>query len=94
MLELRPNCKCCNKDLPSETIDARICSFECTFCMFYADSMLEENCPKCDGELVSCPRRPASKLGRFPASTERAYNPPGCENTVWQGNKSGWSMHE
>jgi hypothetical protein len=91
MLELRPNCECCNKDLPPETIDARICSFECTFYVSCADSVLEGNCPNSGGELVS---RPASKLGKFPASTARVYYPPGCENTVWQGNNSGWSMHE
>ena len=32
MLELRPNCECCNRDLPAEAADAMICSFECTFC--------------------------------------------------------------
>lgn len=87
MLELRPNCECCNKDLLPESIDARMCSFECTFCVTCADSVLEGKCPNCDGELVPRPRRPLSKLGKFPASTERVYNPSGCENTVWQGNK-------
>jgi len=82
MLELRPNCECCNKDLPPETIDARICSFEGTFCVFCADSVLEGKCPNCGGELIPRPRRPASKLVKFPVSTARVYNPPGCENTV------------
>ncbi len=32
MLELRPNCEWCDADLPPESAEARICSFECTFC--------------------------------------------------------------
>lgn len=32
MLELRPNCECCDRDLPPESRDAVICTFECTFC--------------------------------------------------------------
>ena len=32
MLELRPNCECCDRDLPADSAEARICSFECTFC--------------------------------------------------------------
>ena len=78
MLKLRPNCECCNKDLPPETPDARICSFECTFCVSCADGVLGGKCPNCGGELVSRPRRPASKLAKFPASTERVYKPAGC----------------
>jgi hypothetical protein len=31
MLELRPNCECCDRDLPWESPDAMICTFECTF---------------------------------------------------------------
>ena len=31
MLELRPNCECCDKDLPPDSREAFICSFECTF---------------------------------------------------------------
>ena len=32
MLALRPNCECCDKDLPPQATDAMICTFECTFC--------------------------------------------------------------
>lgn len=32
MLELRPNCECCDQDLPADTAVAYLCSFECTFC--------------------------------------------------------------
>lgn len=78
MLQLRPNCECCNKDLPPESADARICSFECTFCVVCAGSVLAGKCPNCGGELVSRPRRPVNKLAKYPASTERVHNPEGC----------------
>jgi len=82
MLQLRPNCECCNKDLPPETQEARICSFECTFCSACAESILKGKCPNCGGELVARPRRPAAKLQKFPASTERVYKPDGCKNAA------------
>lgn len=78
MLELRPNCECCNRDLPPESRDAFICSFECTFCRTCKDTVLEGVCPNCGGELVARPRRPASKLAKYPASTTRVYKPEGC----------------
>jgi len=78
MLLLRPNCECCNRDLPPESADAFICSFECTFCRDCTVKMLKGKCPNCGGELVSRPRRPAEKLARNPASTERIYKPEGC----------------
>ena len=79
MLALRPNCECCNRDLPPEAADARICSFECTFCADCATDKLQGRCPNCGGELVARPRRPARLLERYPASTERVTKPhPGC----------------
>lgn len=78
MLQLRPNCECCNQDLPAESTEARICSFECTFCVSCAEAVLKGNCPNCGGELVARPRRPASKLVKYPASAERVFNPSGC----------------
>jgi len=78
MLALRPNCECCNKDLPNESVEARICTFECTFCADCASARLNGICPNCGGELVVRPRRPASKLARFPASTERVFKPEVC----------------
>ncbi len=79
MLQLRPNCECCNKDLSPESAEARICSFECTFCAICADSVLAGKCPNCGGELVARPRRPANKLADNPASTERVFKPAGCQ---------------
>lgn len=78
MLQLRPNCECCNKDLPPDSTEARICSFECTFCADCADGVLLGKCPNCGGELVVRPRRPASKLANNPASTVRIDKPAGC----------------
>jgi uncharacterized protein len=78
MLQLRPNCECCDVDLPPHSTDARICSFECTFCKACAETKLASKCPNCGGELVPRPRRPVEKLARNPASTERVLKPQGC----------------
>jgi len=78
MLQLRPNCECCNRDLLPESPEARICSFECTFCEPCASQVLRGHCPNCGGELVARPRRPVAKLARFPASAERVFKPAGC----------------
>jgi hypothetical protein len=82
MLQLRPNCECCDKHLPPDSTAARICSFECTFCADCADGVLAGNCPNCGGELVVRPRRPANKLINNPASTERIFKPAGCSGVV------------
>jgi hypothetical protein len=78
MLELRPGCECCNTDLPPDSTQARICSFECTFCATCAEGILKGTCPNCGGELQPRPRRPANKLDRNPASTQRIHKPEGC----------------
>jgi len=75
MLELRPNCECCNGDLPPESSDALICSFECTFCRACAERVFGGRCPNCGGELLARPRRPAEKLSKYPASTARIVKP-------------------
>ncbi len=78
MLQLRPNCECCNRDLPPDTADALICTFECTFCSDCATGMLKGQCPNCGGELVRRPRRPAELLAKYPASTQRVLEPEKC----------------
>ena len=78
VLELRPNCECCDRDLPPDSGDARICSFECTFCALCAEQVLHGRCPNCGGELLPRPRRPAEKLGRYPASQQRVLKSGGC----------------
>ncbi len=37
MLELRPTCEHCNIPLPPDSREARICSYECTFCAACVD---------------------------------------------------------
>ena len=77
MLELRPNCERCDRDLPADSAEARICSFECTFCADCASTKLAGHCPNCGGELLIRPRRPAAALLRHPASTTRVLKPAG-----------------
>jgi hypothetical protein len=79
MLALRPNCECCDKDLPPAAVDAMICSFECTFCRDCAQTRLPGGrCPNCGGNLVPRPVRPAEKLAKYPPSAERVLKPQGC----------------
>jgi uncharacterized protein len=77
MLELRPNCECCDRDLPSDSLAAMMCTFECTFCKSCAES-LHNTCPNCGGNLVARPIRPVEKLSKFPASTIRIVKKSGC----------------
>jgi len=78
MLELRPNCECCGCDLPGDSQDALICSFECTFCQGCNEQQLKGQCPNCGGELVKRPPRAAEKLAKYPASTKRIVKEQGC----------------
>jgi hypothetical protein len=78
MLELRPNCECCDKDLPPETTDARICTFECTFCFDCAERVLGGVCPNCGGNFSARPVRPAAMLIKYPASTRHVLKAEGC----------------
>lgn len=72
MLRLKPNCECCDADLPADSTAARICSFECTFCATCAAERLPNGlCPNCQGELVARPIRSAEMLAKYPASAER-----------------------
>jgi len=74
-LALRPTCEHCNKSLPPESLEARICSFECTFCAQCVDEVLHNVCPNCGGGFVPRPIRPSRNwrkgnyLGAFPASS-------------------------
>lgn len=74
MLELRPNCECCDRDLPADSDQALICSFECTFCRDCAAHRLDDHCPNCGGNLQPRPVRPADALRRFPASSTRVLS--------------------
>jgi hypothetical protein len=79
MLDMRPNCECCDKDLPADSNDAFICTFECTFCSLCAESKLNYQCPNCAGNLVERPLRPAELLIKYPASTERVLTKEVCQ---------------
>jgi hypothetical protein len=57
MLELRPTCERCDAALPFDSADARICSYECTFCATCTDGDLGGTCPNCGGDLQVRPRR-------------------------------------
>lgn len=81
MLQLRPSCEHCNKALPANATDARICSFECTFCAHCVDEILANVCPNCGGGFAPRPIRPAHNLkngnylGQYPARTEVVFKP-------------------
>jgi uncharacterized protein len=86
MLALRPNCECCDKDLPPESTEALICSYECTFCEACATDVMHGTCPNCGGELVRRPIRPGAKLLKHPASTERVLHAhKGCSGRAAAG---------
>ena len=82
MLNLRPSCECCDRDLPNDSLEARICTFECTFCAECVENKLNNTCPNCAGEFVRRPRRPAAALARHPQSTERVLKPEGCTSAA------------
>ncbi|HJV40323.1 DUF1272 domain-containing protein [Caulobacter sp.] len=90
MLELRPNCECCDANLPPASDAARICTFEHTFCADCADLRFGETCPDCGGGLVARPIRPEGQLHRYPASLRRVYR---GQRPAWvqPERPSGWA---
>ena len=78
MLAMRPNCECCDRDLPADSPDALICSFECTFCRECDSTKLHGRCPNCGGNLVARPARAREKWAKNPPSVERVVKPAGC----------------
>jgi hypothetical protein len=82
MLALRPNCECCDKDLPPASTDAMICSFECTFCSACVTEKLKGVCPNCGGNFAKRPIRPDVKLEKYPPSSERIHKPQGCKKAA------------
>ena len=85
MLELRPTCEHCNKALPPESTEARICSYECTFCAACVERVLGNVCPNCGGGFAPRPVRPSKDLkggnflGKNPASTKVKHRPVDAE---------------
>ena len=76
-LQLRPNCECCDRDLPAPSPLARICSYECTFCADCVANVLHNVCPNCGAGFERRPIRPAREwrpglsLALRPASEQR-----------------------
>lgn len=81
MLELRPSCEHCDRDLPPASRQAMICSFECTFCSDCVATILDNVCPNCGGGFQprpvrpSRPHKPPAWLGERPAGTKRIHRP-------------------
>lgn len=75
MLEIRPNCEHCNKDLLPASEEAMICTFECTFCINCVTNVLEQVCPNCGGNFSKRPIRPESLLEKYPPSSKRIHKP-------------------
>ena len=78
MLEMRPDCERCGRDLPADIHGAFICSFECTFCTDCAGSILGGRCPNCGGGFSARPVRPKHLLAKYPPSSLRIRKPDGC----------------
>ena len=94
VLELRPNCECCDKELAPDAVDAMICSFECTFCVECVENRLGRRCPNCGGNFVPRPIRPASKLAANPPLAKRVFNPHGCGQELRDSSNSLWVCSE
>ncbi len=86
MLQLRPNCECCDKDLPPDSDEVMICSFECTFCSTCMTEFFNNKCPNCDGESVKRPTRIGESLARNPASEKRILSQ--YDITIIKGKKT------
>jgi uncharacterized protein len=75
MLEIRPTCENCDKSLPNDSIEAMICSYECTFCKDCVEGILENVCPNCGGGFEKRPTRPNSQLEKYPIRKDKVFKP-------------------
>lgn len=75
MLDIRPTCENCNKALSHDSMEALICTFECTFCKDCVDTILQQVCPNCGGGFEKRPLRPEHHLEKYPVSTKVVYKP-------------------
>ncbi len=82
MLEIRPSCEHCDKDLPNTSTEAMICSFECTYCIDCAINIFKNVCPSCSGNFVPRPIRPAAEIKLHPASTLRIFKPKNSAKAI------------
>jgi uncharacterized protein len=87
-LQLRPNCEYCDKDLPPSSMEARICSYECTFCTDCVESRLANVCPNCGGGFAPRPIRPAREwrpgisVAKHPPSDKRVHLKYGADDVA------------
>lgn len=94
-LQLRPNCEYCDKDLPPNAVDARICSYECTFCADCVDNKLHNVCPNCGGGFERRPIRPATErrpgvcAAKHPPSDKRVHLKYSVEEVAAHSAKIG-----
>jgi uncharacterized protein len=80
MLELRPVCENCGKELPNNSDEAMICTFECTYCADCVTNILKNVCPNCGGGFEKRPTRPTqckttNCLENFPVTTKKRHRP-------------------
>jgi len=75
VLEIRPNCECCDRDLAPDALNVWICSFECTWCAECRERFAEHRCPNCNGVLTLRPPRARAALATAAASRRRVFNP-------------------
>ncbi|MEN8703528.1 MAG: DUF1272 domain-containing protein [Polaribacter sp.] len=87
MLLIRPNCEHCNKALPNTSLEAMICSFECTYCKTCAIEIFKNVCPSCSGNFVERPIRPLNMIEKYPASKKEIYKPKNLEDVKINSNK-------
>ena len=79
MLEIRPSCEHCDRDLPFDSEEAMICTFECTFCIDCVENVLHSVCPNCGGNFTKRPVRPERLLEKYPVSEKRIHKPVDVE---------------
>lgn len=87
MLEIRPSCEHCDIELPNDSQEAMICTFECTFCQDCVENVLESVCPNCGGGFEKRPIRPKQLLEKYPVSQIRVHKPVDIEAHLRKINK-------
>ena len=87
MLELRQCCENCGKDLPNESSEAMICTYECTYCKDCVENILQNVCPNCGGGFEKRPTRPKDGLTKYPMRTDKVINPI-VKNIYLETNKN------
>jgi hypothetical protein len=90
MLDLRPNCEYCDKDLPPDAADACICSYECTFCAECVETVLHNVCQNCGGGFAPRPIRPKTE---WRPGVSRARQPPSAKRVHLKYDRAELPAH-